>query len=110
MNMTPPGLKAAIQGYLAGNDAGSLVDSARRMSQRYREGRRSDDELDFRAYLVARLPATYAAVDFCLAELARRAPRFTPASFLDAGSGRNSILMAILPKQGVPVVRPAFLG
>ena len=94
MNAVPPGLKAAIQGYLAGSDAGSLVDSARRMSQRYRQGGRSDNELDFRAYLVARLPATYAAVAFCLAELARRHPSFTPHSVLDAGSGPGTAAWA----------------
>ncbi len=64
------------------------------MSQRYRQGGRSDSGLDFRAYLVARLPATYAAVDFCLAELSRRAPRFTPGSLLDAGSGPGTAAWA----------------
>jgi ribosomal protein RSM22 (predicted rRNA methylase) len=94
MNAVPPGLKAAIRGYLAESDPGSLVDSSRRMSQCYREGGRSDDALDFRAYLVARLPATYAAVAYCLAELARRHPLFTPASLLDAGSGPGTAAWA----------------
>lgn len=94
MNAVPPGLKAAIQGYLAGSDAGSLVDSAKRMSQRYRQGGRSDNGLDFRAYLVARLPATYAAVAYCLAELTRRHPLFTPQSVLDAGSGPGTAAWA----------------
>ena len=94
MTAVPPGLKAAIQGYLAGSDAGSLVESTRSMSQRYRQGGGSDDALDFRAYLVARLPATYAAVAFCLAELARRVPQFTPESLLDAGSGPGTAAWA----------------
>jgi ribosomal protein RSM22 (predicted rRNA methylase) len=94
MNTVPPGLKAAIQGYLAGSDAGSLVESTRSMSQRYRQGGRSDKALDFRAYLVARLPATYAAVAFCLAELARRFPQFTPQSVLDTGSGPGTAAWA----------------
>jgi ribosomal protein RSM22 (predicted rRNA methylase) len=94
MNAIPPGLKAAIQGYLARSDAGSLVESTRSMSQLYRQGRGSDNGLDFRAYLVARLPATYAAVTFCLAELARRAPQFTPESLLDAGSGPGTAAWA----------------
>ena len=94
MNAVPPGLKAAIQGYFAGSDAGSLVDSARRMSQRYRQGGCSDNELDFRAYLVARLPATYAAVAFCLVELTRRHPLFAPQSVLDAGSGPGTAAWA----------------
>jgi ribosomal protein RSM22 (predicted rRNA methylase) len=94
MNAVPPGLKAAIQDYLARSEEGSLVDSTRRMSQSYRQGGRSDDALDFRAYLVARLPATYAAVAFCLVELARRFPQFTPASLLDAGSGPGTAAWA----------------
>jgi ribosomal protein RSM22 (predicted rRNA methylase) len=94
MNTISPGLKAAIQGYLAGSDIGSLVESTRCMSERYRQGRRSDNGLDFRAYLVARLPATYAAVAFCLAELARRVPEFTPESLLDAGSGPGTAAWA----------------
>ena len=94
MNAVPPGLKSAIQEYLTGSEEGSLVDSTRRMSQRYREGGRSDTGLDFRAYLVARLPATYAAVAFCLAELAKRVPQFTPASLLDAGSGPGTAAWA----------------
>lgn len=94
MNAVPPGLKAAVQGYLAGSDEGSLVDSARRMSQHYRQGGRSGNMLDFRAYLVARLPATYAAAAFCLSELSRRVPQFTPASLLDAGSGPGTAAWA----------------
>ena len=94
MNVTPLGLKAAIQRYLAGSNAGSLVDSTRHMSQHYRQGGRSDNALDFRAYLVARLPATYAAVAFCLDELAKRVPQFSPASLLDAGSGPGTAAWA----------------
>ena len=41
----------------------------------------------FASYLVARLPATYAAVSRVLAEVAALRPGFAPASLLDAGSG-----------------------
>ncbi|MDP1700512.1 MAG: small ribosomal subunit Rsm22 family protein [Aestuariivirga sp.] len=87
MKAIPPELKAAIDRYLAENVTGSLVEKTTRMSERYRQGRGSDSALDFGAYLVARLPATYAAVTFCLAELARRRPQFSPQTLLDAGSG-----------------------
>ena len=87
MSVIPPALKAAIQNYLAESGTGSLVEGAARLSEHYRQGGHSDSALDFSAYLVARLPATYAAVAFCLAELARRYPQFTPQSVLDAGSG-----------------------
>ena len=94
MNAIPPDLKAAIDLYLAENDAGSLVEKTTRMSERYRQGRGSDSALDFSAYLVARLPATYAAVEFCLAELARRRPQFLPQTLLDAGSGPGTAAWA----------------
>lgn len=94
MNAIPPELKAAIDRYLAENAAGSLVEKTSRMSERYRQGRGSDSALDFGAYLVARLPATYAAVTFCLAELARRRPQFSPRTLLDAGSGPGTTAWA----------------
>lgn len=94
MNAIPPELKAAIDRYLAENAAGSLVEKTSRMSERYRQGRGSDSALDFGAYLVARLPATYAAVTFCLAELDRRRPQFWPRTLLDAGSGPGTAAWA----------------
>ncbi len=94
MNAIPPELKAAIDRYLAENAAGSLVEKTSRMSERYRQGGGSDSALDFGAYLVARLPATYAAVAFCLAELARRRPQFSPQTLLDAGSGPGTAAWA----------------
>ena len=94
MNVIPHELKAAIERYLAENGAGSLVAKTRRMSERYRQGRGSGSALDFGAYLVARLPATFAAVSFCLAELARRRPQFSPQTLLDAGSGPGTAAWA----------------
>jgi ribosomal protein RSM22 (predicted rRNA methylase) len=94
MNAIPPDLKAAIDRYLAESVAGSLVDKTARMSERYRQGGGSDSALDFGAYLVARLPATYAAVTFCLTELAERRPQFSPQTLLDAGSGPGTAAWA----------------
>ena len=94
MNAFPHALKAAIQRYVAESRAGSLAEKTAQMSQRYRQGGPSDSALDLAAYLTARLPATYAAVAFCLAELARRNPQFTPQSVLDAGSGPGTAAWA----------------
>ena len=94
MNTMPPELKAAIQAYLAGNNAGSLAGKTARMSENYRQGGLSDRSLDFAAYLAARLPATFAAAVSCLAELVRRLPEFTPKSILDAGSGPGTAAWA----------------
>ncbi|HEX7108241.1 MAG TPA: small ribosomal subunit Rsm22 family protein [Aestuariivirga sp.] len=95
MNAIPPSLNAAIQRYQAGSQAGSLAGKTAQMSERYRHGGRSDGALDFNAYLTARLPATFAAVAYCLAELARRHPQFSPLSLLDAGSGPGTVSWAV---------------
>ena len=94
MNAIPADLKSAIDRYLTRSAAGSLVNKTKRMSERYRQGGGSDSALDFGAYLVARLPATYAAVMFCLAELAERRPQFSPQNLLDAGSGPGTAAWA----------------
>jgi len=105
MSAIPQDLKAAIDRYLAENDAGSLVEKTQRMSERYRQGRGSDSAVEFGAYLVARLPATYAAVEFCLAELAGRRPQFSPQTLLDAGSGPGTASWAAISAyQGISAV------
>lgn len=60
---------------------------AGRLSRHYRCGGASNDGIDLGAYLVARLPATYAAAARALAELKSRRPDFSPGSLLDAGAG-----------------------
>lgn len=95
MKAIPPSLNAAIQRYRAGSRAGSLAGKTAQMSERYRHGGRSDDALDFNAYLTARLPATFAAVAYCLAELSRGNPQFSPRSLLDAGSGPGTVSWAV---------------
>ncbi len=92
----PRGLKAAVDNYLADLEPGSLVEKTARMTTNYRQGGGSGNSLDFAAYLVARLPATFAAVDCCLAELAGREPQFTPRSLLDAGSGPGTAAWAAM--------------
>jgi len=94
MNAIPADLKAAIDRHLAESLSGSLVEKTARMSEHYRQGGGSGGALDFGAYLVARLPATYAAVAFCLAELARRRPQFSPQTLLDAGAGPGTAAWA----------------
>lgn len=96
MNAIPPDLRAAIDRHLTENLSGSLVGKTARMSENYRQGGGSGGTLDLGAYLVARLPATYAAVCFCLEELARRRPQFSPRTLLDAGSGPGTAAWAAI--------------
>lgn len=71
--------------WLAGR-CGSRRGGAAALSATYRAGG-SSAGIDLEAYLVARLPATFAAVELVLSELARLRPGFAPESLLDAGSG-----------------------
>lgn len=76
----------------------ALGETASRISARYRaagDGRslalRSPDEVA--AYVVARMPATYAVVDRVLGEIWPRLPG-TPASLLDLGAGPGTAALA----------------
>lgn len=83
----PDDLAAAIAAWLAANPpAANRREASVALSAIYRAGG-SSQAIDLASYLVARLPATYAAVARVLAELAARRPGFVPTSLLDAGSG-----------------------
>jgi ribosomal protein RSM22 (predicted rRNA methylase) len=87
----PGPLRAALERALDGVPRKGLAERAARTSEAYRAGkpssgviREADDAL---AYALTRLPATYAACVTVLAEAARMAPGFAPATLLDAGAG-----------------------
>jgi ribosomal protein RSM22 (predicted rRNA methylase) len=78
---------------------GELRDAASTLSDRYRSETRDGrlhmaDDLAVKAYLAARLPATYAAVRACLDALAEARPDFSPATLLDIGAGPGTVLWA----------------
>lgn len=81
----PERLQGAVAAWLDGR-GGSRRQGAAALSATYRAGG-SSAAIDLGAYLVARLPATFAAVERVLAELARLRPDLQPNSLLDAGSG-----------------------
>ncbi len=83
--MLPPALKAAVQELVMGT--GGLCARSSQMSGHFRKGGNSNATRDFNAYLVARLPATYASVSACIEELLLHKPHFAPQTLLDAGSG-----------------------
>ena len=81
----PERLQGAVAAWLAGQGGSRRAGSAA-LSATYRAGG-SSSRIDLGSYLVARLPATFAAVERVLAELARLRPDLAPMSMLDAGSG-----------------------
>lgn len=91
MNVSlPPELAAAIEHRLEGVSRKDLAARAESFSAAYRSGGTSRgiaDDLDVLAYLVARMPATYAAVTAAFEALRETLPDFAPSSLLDVGAG-----------------------
>lgn len=87
----PAPLRIAIERRLEGVTRKGLADRAGRISETYRRGGTSaavvTDAEEAMAYVLARLPATYAAGIRVLDEVADLVPAFAPASLLDAGAG-----------------------
>lgn len=87
----PAALRQSAHRLLEGVTRKGLAERAGRISEAYRAGRTSAavvrEEDDAVAYVLARLPATYAACARAFHEAALIAPDFAPASLLDAGAG-----------------------
>jgi ribosomal protein RSM22 (predicted rRNA methylase) len=87
----PPALKSAIDARLEGVSRKDLTRRAAAVSDNYRQGGPSRktilDPADGLSYLLARLPATYAATAAALAQVKSAMPGFAPRSVLDVGAG-----------------------
>ena len=87
----PPALRAAAERLMQGVSRAGLAERAGAISRAYRGGQGSAGVVkgqdDATAYVLARLPATYAACARAFHETALRLPDFAPASLLDAGAG-----------------------
>jgi ribosomal protein RSM22 (predicted rRNA methylase) len=91
----PARFQGAIAAWLEDQAPGARREASAALTATYRAGG-SSREVDLASYLVARLPATYAAVARVLAEVAARRPDFAPESLLDAGSGPGTASWAAL--------------
>lgn len=95
----PPYLRQAIERELDRVPLAELRQASDALSRRYRSETRDgrlhlDSELTVKAYLAARLPATYAAIRASMAALSEASPDFQPRSFLDVGAGPGTALWA----------------
>ncbi|MBL6940323.1 MAG: SAM-dependent methyltransferase [Alphaproteobacteria bacterium] len=94
----PPRLKEAAEALLEGVSRKDLAAHSTAISKEYRAGGGSArvvrSEADTLAYLVARLPATYAVNAAVLAEVRAAVPDFTPAHLLDVGAGPGTAAWA----------------
>lgn len=92
--MTGSGLfQGAVARWLATHGEGSRRQGSAALSATYRAGG-SSKGIDLAAYLVARLPATHAAVSRVLAEAVAVRADFKPLTMLDAGSGPGTAAWA----------------
>jgi ribosomal protein RSM22 (predicted rRNA methylase) len=96
----PPALRLAADRLLEGVARKGLAERAARISRTYRAGGTSAavvaDQADATAYVLARLPATYAACARAFAEAAELVPGFAPKTLLDAGAGPGGASWAAL--------------
>lgn len=95
----PAPLKAAIDQILEGVPLADLQRQSEMLTKRYRaeirDGRlHMADALAVKAYLAARMPATYAAVRASMDALAEAIPDFSPRTMLDIGAGPGTALWA----------------
>lgn len=96
----PASVRAAIADLTAGYSLAALAQEHAALSRGYRAARKSAATVrgagDVAAYLIGRLPATYAAVHRALAELGDLWPEFAPSSLTDVGCGPGTATLAAL--------------
>jgi ribosomal protein RSM22 (predicted rRNA methylase) len=95
----PAALRQAADRMLEAVPLAELRGAAKTLSDRYRAETRDGrlhmaDDLAVKAYLAARLPATYAAARASLGALAETRPDFSPRTLLDIGAGPGTVLWA----------------
>lgn len=108
----PASLRQAVDAALEGVVLADLKRASEMLSRRYRAETRDgrmhiSDDLAAKAYLAARLPATYAAVRASLDSAAEVCPDFAPHSMLDVGAGPGTALWAA--KQSWPTLQAATM-
>ncbi|UWU14873.1 methyltransferase type 11 [Rhizobium sullae] len=92
-------LREQVEEMLEGQPLDGLKRAAARLSSRYRQELRDgsfhiSDGLAAKAYLAARLPATYAAIRAAYEMISEVRPDFAPEHFVDVGAGPGSALWA----------------
>ncbi|TPK93692.1 methyltransferase type 11 [Mesorhizobium sp. B2-4-12] len=95
----PASLRQAVDRILERVPLPELKQAAKTLSDRYRAELRDGrlhmaQDMAVKAYLAARLPATYAAVRASLGALNEARPDFMPKTLLDVGAGPGTVLWA----------------
>jgi ribosomal protein RSM22 (predicted rRNA methylase) len=93
----PAELRSALEARLQGVSRNEAAERAALISKTYRDGGGSGaikSATDALAYVLARMPATYAAVTASLNALCEVRPHFEPSSLLDVGAGPGTATWA----------------
>ena len=95
MHALPEALSAAVAAELAASDRAALHHAARALSERYLADHPAatpivSDRLRAAAYLLTRMPATYAAAHSAVHELALTLPDWQPRRVVDLGAGTGA--------------------
>lgn len=94
----PQELLQAIEKRVEGVSMSRLSLASSGLTDRYRKGREKEkyvhDDADRLAYILARMPATFAVICRVFKEILQRQKDFSPTSFLDIGSGPGTGLWA----------------
>ncbi len=96
----PSELKTAIEEQLALMPVKDLSELATRLSEDYRSRKPFERESYIRTYedalvyVAFRLPATFAAAYFAMAQIKERLPALDPRTFLDVGAGPGTVMWA----------------
>lgn len=93
--MLPAELTKAIGDWLLRHRETPVRRATEALSAAYRSGGTSAS-VDAGAYLVSRLPATFAAIAMTLSEIGARRPDFAPETLLDVGAGPGTASWAAL--------------
>lgn len=98
--LLPESLRAAIEGI---NDAvadSCAVQASKQISRKYRNKERNpstmlvNTDAEAAAYALTRMPATYAAIHFCMTQISKLMPDWQPLAHFDAGSGTGAAMWA----------------
>ena len=94
----PPALRSSVDALCHGVSGRLLAERAEALSAGYRAGANSKsallDQTSLLAYLLTRMPATYAATNAALAAITERLADFSPTSLLDLGAGPGTAAWA----------------
>ena len=93
----PGNLNEAVAAWLRQSSQSGLVEKTARLSSAYRKGANSST-VDLSAYVVSRVPATFAANMKVHEVLAQALPEFAPRSVLDIGAGPGTASWAALAR------------